>query len=137
MSHGFLRSVRHACAYRHLVVIGLLGTLAVCAPRAVLATEQPGAVAPPDAGGAAVAVSAEPAAPQCAAEKSLAGREIAVDPAGGPRFGSLQFHASLPVGDKEVVLTFDDGPHPTRTLAVLDILDRYCIKAVFFIVGRM
>lgn len=34
------------------------------------------------------------------------------------------------------VLTFDDGPHPSRTPALLQILDRYNIKALFFPVGR-
>lgn len=35
-----------------------------------------------------------------------------------------------------VVLTFDDGPDPDITPLVLDILDRYQVKAVFFIVGQ-
>lgn len=34
-----------------------------------------------------------------------------------------------------IVLTFDDGPHPTRTRRVLDILDRFNAKAHFFQVG--
>ena len=34
-----------------------------------------------------------------------------------------------------VALTFDDGPHPSRTPIVLDILDEYGIKATFFVVG--
>ncbi len=36
----------------------------------------------------------------------------------------------------KVVLTFDDGPHPDRTLKILDILDTYQIKAVFFMIGK-
>jgi peptidoglycan-N-acetylglucosamine deacetylase len=76
-------------------------------------------------------------APQCDPGLSLAGRELPVDPAGGPHFGKLQFPESLPLNDKEAVLTFDDGPHPTRTPAILDVLDRYCVKAVFFVVGEM
>jgi peptidoglycan-N-acetylglucosamine deacetylase len=35
------------------------------------------------------------------------------------------------------VLTFDDGPHATRTTPILDALDRYCVKAVFFSIGEM
>lgn len=35
-----------------------------------------------------------------------------------------------------VVLTFDDGPHPTETIKVLDILDTNNIKAVFFMIGK-
>ncbi|MFV0318138.1 MAG: polysaccharide deacetylase family protein [Microthrixaceae bacterium] len=34
-----------------------------------------------------------------------------------------------------VALTFDDGPNPTWTPQVLDILDRYGVKATFFVVG--
>ena len=35
-----------------------------------------------------------------------------------------------------VALTFDDGPHPQGTPAVLDTLDRYGVKATFFLVGE-
>lgn len=35
----------------------------------------------------------------------------------------------------EVFLTFDDGPHPTITPWVLDVLDQYQAKATFFCVG--
>jgi len=35
-----------------------------------------------------------------------------------------------------VFLTFDDGPIPEQTPWVLDILDRYGIKATFFMVGE-
>jgi poly-beta-1,6 N-acetyl-D-glucosamine synthase len=37
---------------------------------------------------------------------------------------------------KTVVLTFDDGPDPTWTPAVLDILAKYQVKATFFVVGQ-
>ena len=35
-----------------------------------------------------------------------------------------------------VALTFDDGPHPRATPAVLDVLDRYRVRATFFVLGR-
>lgn len=35
----------------------------------------------------------------------------------------------------KIALTFDDGPHPSQTLRILDILDKYGIKATFFVVG--
>jgi peptidoglycan/xylan/chitin deacetylase (PgdA/CDA1 family) len=38
---------------------------------------------------------------------------------------------------KEVALTFDDGPHRESTPSILAILDRYHIKATFFVVGQM
>ena len=37
--------------------------------------------------------------------------------------------------EKEVILTFDDGPDPNYTTSVLDILQKYQIKALFFVVG--
>ena len=36
----------------------------------------------------------------------------------------------------EVSLTFDDGPEPDITLRVLDLLDRYRMKASFFCIGK-
>lgn len=36
----------------------------------------------------------------------------------------------------EVALTFDDGPDPVSTPAVLDLLDRHGAKASFFCIGR-
>ena len=38
-------------------------------------------------------------------------------------------------GKKVVYLTFDDGPSTTNTPQVLDILDRYNVKATFFVLG--
>lgn len=37
---------------------------------------------------------------------------------------------------KVVALTFDDGPDPKYTPEILDVLDRYHVKATFFMVGR-
>lgn len=39
-------------------------------------------------------------------------------------------------GERRVYLTFDDGPIPEVTPWVLDLLDRYGIKATFFMVGQ-
>jgi len=36
----------------------------------------------------------------------------------------------------EITLTFDDGPNPPRTEKVLDILDSFEIKAIFFLLGK-
>lgn len=43
---------------------------------------------------------------------------------------------SLPVGKNHALLTIDDGPHPEHTPAILDILDRHRLKAVFFLIGE-
>jgi peptidoglycan-N-acetylglucosamine deacetylase len=64
-------------------------------------------------------------------------RTIVVDPAEHPKLGTMQYHESLPLEDHEVVITFDDGPLPPRTTAVLDTLDHECVKATFFLVGKM
>ena len=39
-------------------------------------------------------------------------------------------------GEKLVALTFDDGPNPAGTPAVLDILKREGVPATFFLIGR-
>ena len=49
----------------------------------------------------------------------------------------MQYSHSLPLEDKEVVLTFDDGPMPPYTNRVLDVLAEHCVKANYFLVGRM
>jgi peptidoglycan/xylan/chitin deacetylase (PgdA/CDA1 family) len=37
---------------------------------------------------------------------------------------------------KKIYLTFDDGPHPTITMNVLDLLKAYNAKATFFCIGN-
>ena len=37
---------------------------------------------------------------------------------------------------RKLALTFDDGPNPTITPRLLDLLDRYNAKATFFLIGR-
>lgn len=44
---------------------------------------------------------------------------------------------SIGLRDREVVLTFDDGPIPATTNRVLKALNKECTKATFFVVGRM
>jgi peptidoglycan/xylan/chitin deacetylase (PgdA/CDA1 family) len=65
------------------------------------------------------------------------GRRIIVDPAALPRIGNMQYRTTLPLEDHEVVITFDDGPFPPYTTRVLDILKENCVKATYFLVGRM
>ncbi|MBB6670551.1 polysaccharide deacetylase family protein [Cohnella nanjingensis] len=42
----------------------------------------------------------------------------------------------VPVGEKAIALTFDDGPDPKDTPQILDLLREYDAKATFFIMGR-
>ena len=64
-------------------------------------------------------------------------RTIVVDPQDHRRIGTMSYSETLPLADKEVVLTFDDGPLPPYTNKVLDILASECVKATYFIVGVM
>lgn len=42
----------------------------------------------------------------------------------------------IPVDEKLVALTFDDGPDPNYTAQILDILAKYNAKATFFVIGE-
>lgn len=42
----------------------------------------------------------------------------------------------MPVDEKALYLTFDDGPHETATPFVLDTLKQYDAKATFFCIGK-
>jgi peptidoglycan/xylan/chitin deacetylase (PgdA/CDA1 family) len=64
-------------------------------------------------------------------------RTIVVDPTEHPRLGTMQYRETLPLEDHEVVLTFDDGPLPPRSNRILEILASECVKATYFMVGRM
>ena len=63
-------------------------------------------------------------------------RTIVVDPRQYPIIGTMQYGKTLPLKDREVVLTFDDGPLPKYSNQILDILAAHCAKATFFLVGR-
>lgn len=51
--------------------------------------------------------------------------------------GTKSYRETLPLGDHEIVLTFDDGPAGKTTDAVLAALEAQCVKATFFVVGEM
>ncbi len=42
----------------------------------------------------------------------------------------------MPEGNNRLYLTFDDGPHPEITAAVMEMLEAYNAKATFFCVGE-
>jgi peptidoglycan/xylan/chitin deacetylase (PgdA/CDA1 family) len=50
--------------------------------------------------------------------------------------GFEQYRTKSMRNTREVVLTFDDGPHKTRTPKVLDILKKYNAKATFFVLTK-
>ena len=63
-------------------------------------------------------------------------RVIEIDTIGGPAFGTEHFKQYDFLRDKEVVLTFDDGPWPGNTPMVLKALQDNCTKATFFEIGE-
>jgi peptidoglycan/xylan/chitin deacetylase (PgdA/CDA1 family) len=63
-------------------------------------------------------------------------RVVEIDTTGGPGFGFEHFKQFDFLADKEVVLTFDDGPWPANTPAVLKALADQCTRAVFFPIGK-
>jgi peptidoglycan/xylan/chitin deacetylase (PgdA/CDA1 family) len=63
-------------------------------------------------------------------------RVVEIDTTGGPGFGFEHFKQLDFLTEKEVVLTFDDGPWPANTPAVLKALADECTKAVFFPIGK-
>lgn len=63
-------------------------------------------------------------------------RVVEIDTTGGPGFGFDHFKQFDFLTDKEVVLTFDDGPWPVNTPAVLKALADECTKGLFFSVGK-
>jgi peptidoglycan/xylan/chitin deacetylase (PgdA/CDA1 family) len=81
---------------------------------------------------------AQPTPPPCPGNPDAlaTSRVITVDAAVTPRVGRKHFPATLPLADKEVVLTFDDGPWPGTTPSVLDALKRECVRASFFLLGE-
>jgi hypothetical protein len=91
----------------------------------------------------ALAVAAATAAP-VATEATCPGnpnplgvaRVVEIDTTGGPGFGFQHFRAYDFLREGEVVLTFDDGPWPGNTPAVLKALAAQCTKALFFPIGK-
>ncbi len=82
----------------------------------------------------------------CAYDPKLShlSRIVAADSTHGPIYGTALNDAenksqsrTLNLRDREVVLTFDDGPLGANTQTVLDTLQKHCVKATFFSVGRM
>jgi peptidoglycan/xylan/chitin deacetylase (PgdA/CDA1 family) len=75
--------------------------------------------------------------PVCSNPDALGvGRVVEIDTTGGPGFGFEHFKQLDFLEPKEVVLTFDDGPWPGNTTAVLKALGDECTKGLFFAIGK-
>ncbi|KQT16679.1 MULTISPECIES: polysaccharide deacetylase family protein [Bradyrhizobium] len=78
-----------------------------------------------------------PEAAECPRKDALGtSRVLSVDAKTYPRVGLKSFPQTLPLADREVVLTFDDGPNPPTTPKVLAALAQECVRATFFLIGR-
>ena len=48
----------------------------------------------------------------------------------------VRVYHSVATDKKQIALTFDDGPHPSLTPKILQILAKYNVSATFFMVGQ-
>lgn len=83
--------------------------------------------------------AAAPQLPACATDGRFLGvsRIVEIDTTGGPHFGGGERERIEFLDDREIVLTFDDGPFRGYTRKVLAALADHCTLGTFFMVGRM
>jgi peptidoglycan/xylan/chitin deacetylase (PgdA/CDA1 family) len=123
------------------MIVGVLGASIALAMTAsagiVLAqTAAPGTAqanaTPPAASGAGAT-----ALPACNKPGAMGlARIVQIDTTGGPAFGFEHFKQYDFLREHEVVLTFDDGPWPANTPAVIKALTDECVKGTFFEIGE-
>jgi peptidoglycan/xylan/chitin deacetylase (PgdA/CDA1 family) len=119
-----------------LVFAGAMSLVAASAAWSQTAAPKPPAV--PQAAAAPVPAAAPAVAKMpCSNPDALGiGRVVEIDTTGGPGFGFEHFKQLDFLRDKEVVLTFDDGPWPVNTPAVLKALADECTTGIFFPIGK-
>src|SRR6516225_6386044 len=117
------------------------------AAKPAAATQAAPAAAPaPQTAAPQTAAVANPPSPQQAPQPARAAcnnanalgvaRTVEIDTTGGPGFGFEHFKELDFLRDHEVVLTFDDGPWPHNTPAVLKALADQCTTGIFFPIGK-
>ena len=117
------------------------------AAKPAAATQAAPAAAPaPQTAAPQTAAVANPPSPQQAPQTARAAcnnanalgvaRTVEIDTTGGPGFGFEHFKELDFLRDHEVVLTFDDGPWPHNTPAVLKALADECTTGIFFPIGK-
>src|SRR5215510_6718044 len=86
-----------------------------------------------------VGVSVRASAETCPGNPDALGtsRVLTINPGEFTLLGTMQYQQTLPLGDREVVITFDDGPLLPYTNIILDTLASQCVKATYFLVGQM
>jgi peptidoglycan-N-acetylglucosamine deacetylase len=107
------------------------------APRTPAPTVQPVVAREPVPAPTPPPALAAPAEQPCNNPNALGiSRTVEIDTTGGPGLGMSQYRDYDFLQPGEVALTFDDGPWPVNTPAVLAALSAQCIKAVFFPIGK-
>src|SRR5436853_7027245 len=122
-----------------LIVAGTVSLLASSAAWSQALPAKPAAAAPAAAAAApaAAAQPPQPARAACTNPNALGvGRTVEIDTTGGPGFGFEHFKELDFLKEKEVVLTFDDGPWLNNTPAVLKALAEECTTGIFFTIGK-
>ena len=105
------------------IATGFFIAVSLCAPGAAwsqTAASQPAAAAAAPQALPAAAVASQPARAPCNNPNALGvARTVEIDTTGGPGFGFEHFKELDFLRDKEVVLTFDDGPWPVKSLKLV------------------
>jgi len=127
----FAASAISVCAFTSVWSQALIPQRTTPPPAPAPAVPAPAAAAP------APAPAPTAAKTNCANPNALGvARVVQIDTTGGPGFGFEHFKQLDFLRDKEVVLTFDDGPWPVNTPSVLKTLAEECTKAIFFPIGK-
>ena len=128
--------MRSAAAFTFAVSASLLILGAASAQRATTPAPPPQTTPATATPAPSRAPAAAVSAPACSNPNALGvARTVEIDTTGGPGFGFEHFKQHDFLRDKEVILTFDDGPWPT-TPNVLKALADECVKATFFAIGK-
>jgi peptidoglycan/xylan/chitin deacetylase (PgdA/CDA1 family) len=123
------------------IAAGLIfaSAISLCASSAAWSQAAPAKATPAPQATPAPAPTPAPASAKapCANPNALGiGRVVEIDTKDGPGFGFEHFKQLDFLRDKEVVLTFDDGPWATNTPSVLKTLADECTTAIFFPIGK-
>ena len=78
--------------------------------------------------------STETSAPEASAETTAQSDEtVASAPEGGDTVKRIDYE--LDPSKPTIAITFDDGPNATTTMEILDVLEKYQVRASFFLIG--
>ncbi len=130
--------MRNALALLFMLSASVVALSPAAAQRAPTTGSASASATPPDATPApSQQIAAAPViVPKCTNPNALGvSRTVEIDTSGGPGFGGEHFKQHDFLRNKEVILTFDDGPWPT-TPNVLKALAEECVRATFFPIGK-